>query len=225
MPWREANAMSLRLDFVTLASHEDANVRALCRAVRHQPEHGVQVAGALPGGGAGGAGRSLTAPDPQSGPDAARPMEQLVLATRQAHPAWGGRKLKAYLEQAGYADVPAASTITAILRRHGALDDQEGAQAPRLSAFRTGGAQRAVADGLQGPFCARRWYPLSPLDGPRRPCALPAGAGRLCRRDPAARCRPQLTGRLRALRLARAHPVRSWAAVGRPQCRRRVHDA
>ena len=85
-----------------------------------------------------------------------------MLATRQAHPAWGGRKLKAYLEQAGYAGVPAASTITAILRRHGALDDAGGRQAPRLAAFRAGGAQRVVADGLQGPFCARRWYPLSP---------------------------------------------------------------
>jgi len=31
MPWREASAMSLRLEFVTLASDGDGNVRELCR--------------------------------------------------------------------------------------------------------------------------------------------------------------------------------------------------
>ena len=48
-------------------------------------------------------------------------MEQQVLKLRVEHPAWGGRKLRARLLALGAADVPSASTITAILRRHAAL--------------------------------------------------------------------------------------------------------
>ena len=31
MPWSEVTLMSQRLEFVTLASHPEANIRALCR--------------------------------------------------------------------------------------------------------------------------------------------------------------------------------------------------
>ncbi|MEM0897663.1 MAG: IS481 family transposase, partial [Verrucomicrobiota bacterium] len=49
-------------------------------------------------------------------------MEAEVLAARAEHPAWGGRKLKHLLESRGYRGVPAASTITSILRRGGLLE-------------------------------------------------------------------------------------------------------
>jgi hypothetical protein len=49
-------------------------------------------------------------------------IEQLIVQTRQKHPYWGGRKLRSYLEQQGYEDLPVASTITAILDRHGKID-------------------------------------------------------------------------------------------------------
>src|SRR4029077_19995038 len=49
-------------------------------------------------------------------------LEQEVLKLRAEHPAWGGRKLRARLRALGTADVPSASTITAILRRHGRLE-------------------------------------------------------------------------------------------------------
>jgi transposase InsO family protein len=44
---------------------------------------------------------------------------------RHAHPAWGGRKIRQVLRQAGGEAVPAASTITAILQRHQQIDPQE----------------------------------------------------------------------------------------------------
>ncbi len=46
-------------------------------------------------------------------------VEAAVLAVRAQHPAWGGRKIRARLLQAGAEMAPAPSTITAILRRHG----------------------------------------------------------------------------------------------------------
>jgi transposase InsO family protein len=47
-------------------------------------------------------------------------LEAQVLAVRVEHPAWGGRKIAKVLERSGVAP-PSASTITEILRRHGAL--------------------------------------------------------------------------------------------------------
>ena len=55
-------------------------------------------------------------------------VEAAVLALRDAHPAWGGRKLRHALRAGGDLDpddVPAASTITAILERHGRLRPPE----------------------------------------------------------------------------------------------------
>ena len=48
-------------------------------------------------------------------------MEAQMLALRAAHPGWGGRKLHHRLLATGLTAVPAPSTITAILRRHGLL--------------------------------------------------------------------------------------------------------
>jgi transposase InsO family protein len=51
-------------------------------------------------------------------------VEEEVLRCREAHPFWGGRKLKAYLERRGEVAIPSASTITAILHRHGLISKE-----------------------------------------------------------------------------------------------------
>jgi transposase InsO family protein len=45
--------------------------------------------------------------------------EQAVLSVRTDHPAWGGRKIARRLKDLGQEGVPAPSTVTAILKRHG----------------------------------------------------------------------------------------------------------
>jgi transposase InsO family protein len=49
-------------------------------------------------------------------------VEATIVALRQQHPTWGGRKLHAYLHRHGHSNVPAPSTITGILRRHDLLE-------------------------------------------------------------------------------------------------------
>jgi transposase InsO family protein len=56
------------------------------------------------------------------------PLEQQVLQLRGEHPAWGGRKIHTRLKVLGVPSVPAPSTITDILRRHGLIDPQEAAK-------------------------------------------------------------------------------------------------
>jgi transposase InsO family protein len=48
-------------------------------------------------------------------------MEAQVVGVREAHPAWGGRKIRRVLEREGLVP-PGISTITEILRRHGMLN-------------------------------------------------------------------------------------------------------
>jgi transposase InsO family protein len=50
-------------------------------------------------------------------------VEELVCEVRAAHPAWGGRKIRGFLLRQGWEQVPAASTITTILRRRGLITE------------------------------------------------------------------------------------------------------
>jgi transposase InsO family protein len=52
----------------------------------------------------------------------------VIVAPRDAHPAWGARKLFHRLRRLGHPDVPAPSTIHAILARHGRLSAQPSPQ-------------------------------------------------------------------------------------------------
>ena len=115
--------VSTTREFVTLASREGANLRVLCRHYGISPRTVYKWLARYQTQGAEGlAERSRR---PCHSPDRTPPTtEQLVLEVRQDHPAWGGRKIKAYLERAGHPQVPAASTITAILRRHAQLTRQ-----------------------------------------------------------------------------------------------------
>jgi transposase InsO family protein len=110
--------MSLRKEFVELALREGVNRRELMRRFEISPTTGYKLLTRYESeGDAGLANRSRR---PQRSPRRTpAPIEADVVALRDAHPAWGGRTLRARLQALGYAAVPAASTITAIVRRHG----------------------------------------------------------------------------------------------------------
>jgi transposase InsO family protein len=121
MPWKEVSLVSLRQEFVALAHTEGANIRQLCGRFGISAKTAYKwLARYRQGGPAALADRSRRphACPAQTPPD----LEQLVLQLRAEHPAWGGRKLRARLRALGHPAVPAASTITAILRRHGLLE-------------------------------------------------------------------------------------------------------
>jgi transposase InsO family protein len=121
MPLQEKAIMDLRQEFVSLASQEGANVRELCRRYGISPTTGYRYLARWRSDGAAGLADRSHRPhcSPRQVPPA---VEAAVLALREAHPAWGGRKLHHALARQGMVQpVPAPSTITAILRRHGRL--------------------------------------------------------------------------------------------------------
>lgn len=127
MPWKHVTPMSQRKEFVHLARVAGANMTRLCERFGISRKTGYKwVARYRREGEPGLADRSRR---PRNSPGVTPPaLVEAVLHLRQAHPAWGGRKLRARLVALGYLPVPAASTITAILHRHGQIDPEESAK-------------------------------------------------------------------------------------------------
>lgn len=128
MPWLEVSIMELRAEFVMLARQEGANVSALCRRFGISRKTGYKWLARTAEAPAELGDRSRR---PRSSPQRTPPaLEEAVLALRAEHPCWGGRKIARRLADLGHAPVPAPSTVTAILRRHGIALGESGAAQP-----------------------------------------------------------------------------------------------
>lgn len=116
MPWREVSVVEQRREFVMLAEQEGVNRRELCRRFGISARTGYKW---LERHKAGGAEELVDrSRRPHHSPDRTTAVvEQRILAVRDAHPAWGARKIAHCLKRDGQ-DVPAISTIHAVLRRH-----------------------------------------------------------------------------------------------------------
>jgi transposase InsO family protein len=110
--------MDARLEFVMLASEEGANVRQLCRRFGISPTTGYKWLDRWQT--VGPAGLQEQSRRPRHSPlRSAAEIEAAVLSVRTEHPAWGGRKIARRLKDLSHEGVPAPSTVTAILKRHG----------------------------------------------------------------------------------------------------------
>lgn len=126
MPWKEVTAMSLRLEFVCLATAEGTNVRDLCRRFDVSPRTAYKWLRRWQEGGP--EALADLSRRPHTSPQRSSPqLEAAVLALRDEHPAWGPRKLRALLPPE-VSPPPAPSTVAAILRRHGLVPPEEGAK-------------------------------------------------------------------------------------------------
>jgi len=125
MPFREVSTMDARLEFVTLAARPGVNVRELCRRYHISPDTAYRLLKRFrlegPAGLADRSRRPLKSPG-QTPPA----MAQEVLALRDKHPSWGGRKIHHVLRKTHgpQGAVPAASTVTDILRRDARIDPE-----------------------------------------------------------------------------------------------------
>jgi putative transposase len=115
MPWRETSILDERREFVRLALQDGANRRELCRRFGVSPDAGYRWLARWKTGDGELADRSSR---PASSPRRSEAeVEAKVLAVREAHPAWGARKIARVLQREGV-ELPALSTIHAILQRH-----------------------------------------------------------------------------------------------------------
>jgi transposase InsO family protein len=119
--------MSIRYEFVQRALQAGANVSKLCREYHISRKTGYKWLKRYERDGVAGLEDQSRRPK-RSPRQVSATQEARIVAERQAHPTWGGRKLRARLEALGEPDVPAPSTITAVLRRQGLLDPAVSAQ-------------------------------------------------------------------------------------------------
>ncbi len=165
MPWKVRSIVSQREEFVALASGGGQSVASLCKRFGISRETGHKwlrrhraegVAGLLD--------RSRR---PKTSPDrCVEAVERAVLDLRERHPVWGGRKLRARLLELGHAQVPAASTITAILHRHGLITPEASQAATPWRRFEHERPNDLWQMDFKGPARMRRGtcFPLTILD-------------------------------------------------------------
>ena len=96
MPWQEVSVVSRRAEFVALALQDGANVRGLCRQFGISPPTAYKWLTRFQRDGLPGLVDRSRRPH-RSPLRTTAEVEAVILALRDAHPTWGGRKLAARL--------------------------------------------------------------------------------------------------------------------------------
>ncbi len=178
MSWEEKSIVSQRREFVMLANVEGANIRELCRRYGIQPRIGYKWRDRYEAEGEAGLADRSRRPHASPGRTLAA-LEGKLVALRRAHPCWGGRKLRRRLLQLDEETVPSASTITAILHRHGLIDPSESAKHQPFTRFEREGPNELWQMDFKGHFATAegRCHPLTVLDDHSRFALAVAACG------------------------------------------------
>jgi transposase InsO family protein len=118
------------------------------------------------------------------------------VVARQAHPAWGGRKLRSWLTRQGYAGLPAPSTITAILKRQVLIDPEEARQHQPYQRFEMSHPNELWQMDFKGPLRlgnGQVCHPLTVLDD----CSRFLVGLRACANEQGVTVQHELTGLFR----------------------------
>jgi transposase InsO family protein len=164
MPWKELSIMTQRREFVAFATAENANIRDLCRKFNISHTTGYKWLARHLAGESGLQDRSRR---PHRSPaQTPQEMEQMIIALRAKHPAWGGRKLRARALELGHLKLPSPSTITAILKRHHLLDPAESTKHQAFRRYEKAAPNELWQMDFKGEFKLPqgRCYPLTILD-------------------------------------------------------------
>lgn len=218
MPWKECDTMSLREEFVSLAMSEGTNISFLCRRFGISRTTGYKWVDRYRA--QGGEGLRDFSCRPRHSPTRTEAwLEETVLKLRDRHPSWGGRKLRRRLQDLGTAPVPAASTITEILRRHGRIDASASEKAKPFVRFEHASPNDLWQMDFKGHFgllAGGRCHPLTVLDDHSR---FSLGL-RACGNEQAGTVRTELRLIFRRYGLPRAMLMDNgspWGSAGGPR--------
>ena len=118
MPWKEVRIVDERVQFITEVNKVEDSFSAVCRRFGISRKTGYKWCERYEEYGPAGlverAPIALTCPH-----KTADELVEALVELRKEHPSWGPKKLKARLQALGRSDVPAASTIGDLLKKHG----------------------------------------------------------------------------------------------------------
>ncbi|MBL7994468.1 IS481 family transposase [bacterium] len=165
MPWKEVNLMSLRSEFIYLASQEDVCMNAICRRYNISTKTGYKWLHRYQKKGTD-ALRDLSRRPRHSPNQTSSKIEDAIVRLREIHPAWGARKLRRRLEATQGGHWPSVSTITSILHRHGCIDPLESTKHKAWQRFEATTSNDLWQMDFKGhfPIGSKRCHPLTILD-------------------------------------------------------------
>jgi len=166
MPWRELTVIDQREEFAKLALAPGENLSELCRRFGVSRSNGHKwLRRYLKEGREGLADRSRR---PHRSPtQTAAIVEARVLRIRdESNNAWGGRKIAHVMKREGASMVPAMSTITEILRRHGKLEQRANEHPGPCQRFERAQPNELWQMDFKGDFALSRGrcHPLTVID-------------------------------------------------------------
>ena len=164
--WKESDRVSLRMEFVRLASGEDANIAQLCGRFGIARKTGYKWLKRWDEQGDDGLVDQSRRPRRSPG-KTTEAVEQEVLKVRQSHPTWGGRKIHKVLKRGGMCSPPSPSTITSILHRHGCISQEQSSKHQAYGSFERCSPNDLWQVDFKGEFPlsgGRNCYPLTILD-------------------------------------------------------------
>ena len=164
MSWETKTVMEQRKQFIIAASAEGANISELCREFGISRKTGHKWINR--------ADMGLPLCDQSRRPHrqpskTAEEVEQKIIQMRLAHPAWGGKTIRAALEAAGVEELPSAKTCCNILKRNGLIDPAESAKHTAFQRFEKEHCNEMWQTDFKGDFLLGngvRCYPLTILD-------------------------------------------------------------
>lgn len=164
MSWKEQTVFEQRKEFVMLALEEGSNLSCLCARYGISRKTGYKwLSRAEEGGWEALQDRSRR---PRQIPRQSTPfLEEAVLALRELHPAWGGRKIAQVLARDRQILV-APSTVTHILHRHGRIEASKSEAAQPWKRFEHEFPNALWQMDFKGHFAmlSGRCHPLTVLD-------------------------------------------------------------
>ena len=171
MPWKEVTVMSQRKQFIKDYEQDLTTFTALCRHYQISPKTGYKWLKRHREQGIDGL-KDLSR-RPHSIPHRTDPdIVKMILSLRRQYPRLGGRKIHHMLLHDGIERVPAPSTVTDILRRHGLIDPVEAKKHKPFKRFEHDHPNQLWQMDFKGHFALDkgRCHPLSVLDDHSRFC-------------------------------------------------------
>ena len=135
MPWQEVTKMSLKKDFIKTIQSQKCTFTEACSKFGISRKTGYKLYKRFKESGLEGLKEQSRRP--RHNPNRTeRCLEEQVLAIRERYPTWGGRKIRKVLQdKLGVGNIPAASTITQILKRYGHIEKEESLKRKELTRF------------------------------------------------------------------------------------------
>jgi len=166
MPWKEATIMTQKEEFVKKALAEGVCFSDLCKEYKITRKTGYRLLNQYKNLGLKGLQAASRTPH-NSPTKTSHEIEEKIITVRIQHPAWGARKIRAYLLRKGILQLPAPSTITEILRRNGHLSVEESLKRQAFIRFERENANDLWQMDFKGYFQLANkelCYPLTVID-------------------------------------------------------------